>query len=90
MSIKIGLYDGPTRHGEVELDSVFVMEPADYVCEPQGLLSCSEVGQIAKVLRREPWTHAGVVGEYAWHEEEPMPGLVLRSGLFTSTASACR
>jgi hypothetical protein len=86
MSVKIGLYDGLTRHGGVDLDSVFVMEPADYVCDPQGVITHDEVAQIAKVLRRESWTHAGVVGKYAWREEGPLPKPVLGSGLFSSTA----
>ena len=84
MSCTIGLYQGLTRHGEVAFDSVFVMEPADYVCEPLGLLSYDEVVQIAKVLRREG-THAGVIGKYAWHEELPSEP-VWRTGLFSSSA----
>jgi hypothetical protein len=55
--------------GEVKLDTVFVMVPADYTCEPQGIVTHDEVTQIAKVLRREPKNHAGVVGNYNWREE---------------------
>ena len=84
MSCTIGLYQGLTRQGEVAFDSVFVMEPADYICEPKGVVTYDEVVQIAKVLRREG-THAGVVGKYEWHEELP-PELVSRSGLFSSSA----
>ena len=69
VSYRIGLYQGSTRYGEVELDSLFVMGPADYLCEPKGLVSDHEVVQIAKILRREPEIHDGVIGEYEWREE---------------------
>jgi hypothetical protein len=60
MSLKIGLYHDSIRYGEVELDSLFVMEPADYTCEPKGVVTCDEVTQIAKVLRRTPQIETGV------------------------------
>lgn len=66
MNLRIGLYHGSTRYGEVELGTVFVMEPADYTCEPKGVVTCEEVQQIAKVLRRSPDIETGVVGEFAW------------------------
>jgi hypothetical protein len=66
MSLRIGLYHDSTRYGEVELDTVFVMEPADYICEPKGVVTYEEVQQIAKVLRRSPDIETGVVGEFAW------------------------
>ena len=69
MSYTIGLYEGSTRQGEIELDTLFVMEPADYTCEPRGAITDDEVRQIAKVLRRAPDIHAGVVGNYNWREE---------------------
>jgi hypothetical protein len=69
MSQKIGLYHDSTWHGEVELDTVFVMEPADYTCEPKGLVTYDEVRQIAKVLRRGPDKHSGAVGSYYWLSE---------------------
>jgi hypothetical protein len=69
MRLKVGLYHGPARYGEVELDTVFVMVPADYTCEPRDIITHDEVIQIAKVLRREPKNHAGVVGNYNWREE---------------------
>jgi hypothetical protein len=84
MSNTIGLYQGLTRQGEVEFDTVFVMEPADYVCKPKGVVTYDEVAQIAKVLRREG-THAGVVGKYEWHEELP-PEPMRRSGILSTTA----
>ena len=71
MSLKIGLYHDSIRYGEVELDSLFVMEPADYTCEPKGVVTCDEVTQIAKVLRRTPQIETGVVGEFAWGKEYP-------------------
>jgi hypothetical protein len=71
MSYKIGLYEGSTRQGEIELDTLFVMEPADYTCKPRDAISDDEVRQIAKVLRRAPDVHAGVVGRYDWREEHP-------------------
>ncbi len=43
MSLRIGLYHDSTRYGEVELDTVFVMEPADYTCEPKGVVTYEEV-----------------------------------------------
>jgi hypothetical protein len=73
MSYRIGLYEGSTRQGKIELDTLFVMERADYVCEPRGVLTDEEVRQIAKTLRRAPDIHAGVVGRYDWREEQP-PG----------------
>jgi hypothetical protein len=85
MSLRIGLYHDSTRHGEVELDTVFVMVPADYTCEPKGILTHDEVRQIAKVLRREP-THAGVVGNYNWHEERYQAEEGHEAGPFTSIA----
>ena len=69
MSQKIGLYHDSIRYGQVELDSLFVMEPADYTCNPIGAVTYDEVTQIAKVLRREPKNHAGVVGNFNWREE---------------------
>ena len=71
MSYTIGLYEGSTQQGKIELDTLFVMEPADYTCEPRGALTDAEVRQIAKVLRRVPDIHAGVVGRYDWREEHP-------------------
>ena len=67
--MRVGLYHDSTRHGEVELDTVFVMVPADYTCEPKGIVTHDEVTQIAKVLRREPDIETGVVGEFAWCKE---------------------
>jgi len=69
MSQKIGLYHGPARYGEIEIDTVFVMEPADYTCEPMGVVTHDVVQQIAKVLRRAPEIETGVVGEFAWCKE---------------------
>jgi hypothetical protein len=69
MSHTIGLYDGLTRQGGIELDTVFVMEPADYTCGPEGVITLNEVKQIAKVLRREPEVQYGTVGRYEWHKE---------------------
>lgn len=69
MSHRIGLYHDSTRHGEVELDSLFVMESADYTCQPSGIISGDEVRQIARVLRRGPDLRAGVIGQYDWREE---------------------
>jgi hypothetical protein len=69
MTHLIGLYHNAARYGQVELDSLFVMGPADYSCEPEGVVTDVEVGQIAKVLRREPETHCGVIGQYEWREE---------------------
>jgi hypothetical protein len=73
MTYTIGLYDGSTRQGEVELDTLFVMEPADYTCEPSDVLTDEEVRQIAKVLRCSPDVHAGMIRGYAWRQEHP-PG----------------
>jgi hypothetical protein len=71
MSYTIGLYEGSTRQGKIELDTLFVMEHADYLCEPRGVVTDDEVRQIAKVLRRTPDLHAGVIGGYSWREEQP-------------------
>ena len=69
MSQKIGLYHDSTRYGQIELDSLFVMEPADYTCEPTGVVAHDVVRQIAQVLRRAPDIETGVVGECAWSKE---------------------
>ena len=66
MSLRIELYHDSTRYGQVELDSLFVMGPADYPCEPKGVVTDEEVRQIAKVLRRSPHIDTGVVGDFAW------------------------
>ena len=69
MRLKIGLYHDSTWYGNVELDTVFVMEPADYTCEPKGVVTYEEVRQIAEVLRRAPDIKTGVVGRFAWCKE---------------------
>ncbi len=69
MSLKIGLYRESIWYGEVELDTVFVMEPADYTCEPSGVVTYEEVQQIAKLLRRVPGMKTGMVGAFAWCKE---------------------
>jgi len=69
MSLRIGLYHESIWYGEVELDTVFVMEPADYTCQPKGVVSYDEVRQIAKVLRRAPGINTGMVGQFAWCKE---------------------
>ena len=69
MNQRIGLYHNSTWYGKVDLDTVFVMEPADYTCEPKGVVTYEEVRQIAKVLRRTPDIETGVVGEFAWCKE---------------------
>ena len=71
MSQRIGLFHNSTRYGEVELETVFVMEPADYTCEPTGVVSYEEVRQIATVLRRSPHIETGVVGFFDWCREDP-------------------
>jgi hypothetical protein len=69
MGLRFELYHEAIWCGQVELDTVFVMEPADYTCEPKGLVSYEEVTQIAKVLRRTPGIETGVVGKFAWYRE---------------------
>jgi hypothetical protein len=71
MRQRIGLFHDSTRYGEVELETVFVMEPADYTCEPTGVISYEEVRQIATVLRRTPHIESGVVGYFSWCKEYP-------------------
>lgn len=71
MRQKIGLYHDSTRYGEIELDTVFIMVPADYTCEPKGVVTHEEVTQIAKVLRRTPKIESGVVGKFDWCKEYP-------------------
>ena len=70
MSYTIGLYNGSIRHGEIELNTLFVMDPADYTCEPSGVVTNDEVCQIAKLLRCKPDLRAGVVGRYDWRKEQ--------------------
>jgi hypothetical protein len=69
MGVRIGVYHEEICYGQIELDSVFVIKPADYTCEPKGLVSYDEVRQIAKVLRRASGITTGVVGQFAWCRE---------------------
>jgi hypothetical protein len=69
MSYLINLYHDSTLFGEIELESLFVMGPADYTCRPQEVVSCQQVQQIAKVLRRWPDTTTGVIGPYDWRQQ---------------------
>jgi len=46
MSYTIGLYEGSTRQGKIELDTLFVMEPADYTAS-QEVPDDDEVRQIS-------------------------------------------
>ena len=69
MSHKIGLYCDSIRCGQIELDSLFVMGPADYTCNPQGVVSGDDVRQIARVSRRVPEIPIGVIGRYDWRAE---------------------
>ena len=71
MSERIGLYHNSTLYGNIELETVFVMEPADYTCEPTGVISHEDVRQIATVLRRTPHIESGVVGFFDWCKEYP-------------------
>jgi hypothetical protein len=79
MSYTIGLYDGPIRQGEIELNTLFVMDPADYTCQPSGVVTNDEVCQIAKLLRREPDVRAGVIGKYDWRTEQVRTGFYSRA-----------
>jgi hypothetical protein len=74
MGYTIGLYQDSTRQGEITLDTLFVMEPADYTCEPKDVISHDEAGRIAKTLRREPEICSGVVGPYEWRAEHHAAG----------------
>lgn len=71
MKQRIGLYHNSTRYGNIEFDTIFVMKPADYVCEPLGVVTHEEAGQIAAVLRRTPHIESGVVGYFDWCKEYP-------------------
>jgi hypothetical protein len=71
MSQRIGLYLDSTRQGNIDIETVFVMEPADYTCQPMGVVTCEEVRQIATVLRRTPKIESGVVGKFDWCKEYP-------------------
>ena len=73
MTHLIGLYYDSARCGQVELDSLFVMGPADYSCVPEGVVTDAEVGQIAKTLRRQPEARCGVIGQYQWRDESRGP-----------------
>ena len=42
------------------------MGPADYTCNPQGVVSGDDVRQIARVPRRVPEIPIGVIGRYDW------------------------
>jgi hypothetical protein len=55
----------------IELETVFVMVPADYTCQPMDVVTCEEVRQIATVLRRTPKIESGVVGKFDWCKEYP-------------------
>jgi len=59
------------------------MKPADYTCEPKGVVSCDEVTQIAKVLRRTPQIETGVVGDFGLGKEVPVEILPIVQGSCT-------
>lgn len=49
--------------------SLLPNEPGAYSCEPEGLLSESEVQELRDQLRQLPAIHSGTVGRYRWEEE---------------------
>ena len=71
LSQRIGLYHNSNWYGNIDLETVFVTEPADYTCEPLGVVTHEEVRQIATVLRRTPHIESGVVGFFDWCKEYP-------------------
>ena len=69
MGFRVGLYAGLIRQGGVAFRNVYITQPTDYVCEPEGILTHAEVEKLSLVLRRVPSVHEGLIDKYTWQEE---------------------
>lgn len=59
---------GDERLGRIVFRTLPVTKASDYDCQPQSLLTFSEVHALAKQLRRHPAPNFGTVGAYKWRE----------------------
>jgi hypothetical protein len=69
MGFTVGLFVDLIRQGGVAFRTVYLANPTDYVCEPEGILTHAEVEKVSLVLRRLPSVHEGRIGKYTWQEE---------------------
>jgi hypothetical protein len=69
MEFRIGLYVDLTRQGGVAFRTLYMTHSADYVCDPEGVLTHAEVEKVSLVLRRVPSVREGRIGKYIWQEE---------------------
>jgi hypothetical protein len=73
MGIRVALYEGSERRGEVEFRTLLVAGPDDYVCSPVGIISHDEATAISWGLRRLPAVDLhGCVGRFTWREESAL------------------
>ena len=70
MSFSVGLYHDFARKGGITFNILPAMQSADYVSEPDGILSRDEAEHVSWQLRRTPVICRGVVGKYVWRQEE--------------------
>jgi hypothetical protein len=69
MGFTVGLYVNLIREGGVAFRTVYLTQPTDYVCEPEGMLTHAAVEKVSLVLRRLSSVHEGLIGKYTWQEE---------------------
>ena len=62
----VGLYRGFNRLGKITFHTLFVEQPSDYTCEPQGILADDEARDLLRQVRQTPLSCQGVIGKYAW------------------------
>jgi hypothetical protein len=62
----VKLYAGSVRQGQVTFHSLFIKEPSDYTCEPEGILAQDEAKDLFRQIRRAPLTDEGRIGNLVW------------------------
>ena len=62
----VRLYLDATRQGQITFHNVLVKEPADFTCDPAGLLVYDEARNLLRQIRRAPLSEAGVIGKFVW------------------------
>ena len=62
----VRLYLDATRQGQITFHNVLVKEPADFTCDPAGLLVYDEAKSLLRQIRQSPLSVAGEIGKFAW------------------------
>lgn len=72
MAHKVALYSrgGISPVGHVEFFTLLIQKGSDYLCDPPGILTPEQVGEISQTMRQLPQIQRGTVGEYEWKEQE--------------------